>query len=214
MISRAPWEGVASRSRPTSSAAARTCAAVSRSAGTRRVLDRTLELAAMAAEVLALRPVLFDRDAPIAGLDVVFSLVGGSFAACGLDRLAPAARQPQRPADDRDRLRVLHLAAAGPARRRRSRHALGAARRHVDLLFVALLLTLLTRGRLQPRARPLARRRLRGAARASLQVAWMLFAELDGRQPAARVPGRGRRARDRPGAARDCSPAAARRPSR
>jgi signal transduction histidine kinase len=36
------------------------------------------------AEALALRPVLFERDAPIAGLDVVFSLVGGSFAAFGL----------------------------------------------------------------------------------------------------------------------------------
>jgi signal transduction histidine kinase len=35
-------------------------------------------------EAIALRPVLFDRDTAIAGLDVVFSLVGGSFAAFGL----------------------------------------------------------------------------------------------------------------------------------
>jgi signal transduction histidine kinase len=43
-----------------------------------------LWLLAAAAEALALRPVLFDADAPINGLDVVFSLVGGSFAAFGL----------------------------------------------------------------------------------------------------------------------------------
>jgi signal transduction histidine kinase len=40
--------------------------------------------AAIAAEVLALRPVVIDTDAPINGLAVVFSLVGFSFAACGL----------------------------------------------------------------------------------------------------------------------------------
>ena len=36
------------------------------------------------AEAVALRPVLFDREAPIQGIEVVFTLVGGSFAACGL----------------------------------------------------------------------------------------------------------------------------------
>ena len=40
--------------------------------------------AAVAAELLALRPALFDRDAPVQGLEVVFACVGGSFAACGL----------------------------------------------------------------------------------------------------------------------------------
>jgi signal transduction histidine kinase len=40
--------------------------------------------AAIVAELLALRPVLFDHEGPIVGLDVVFSLVGGSFAAFGL----------------------------------------------------------------------------------------------------------------------------------
>src|SRR3954447_23169529 len=39
---------------------------------------------AAVAEAIALRPVLFDRETAIAGLDVVFSLVGGSFAAFGL----------------------------------------------------------------------------------------------------------------------------------
>ena len=40
--------------------------------------------AAVAAEVAVLRPALFDRDAPVQGLEVVFACVGGSFAACGL----------------------------------------------------------------------------------------------------------------------------------
>ena len=43
-----------------------------------------LWIATAAAEILALRPVLFDREAPIQGIAVVFTLVGGSFAACGL----------------------------------------------------------------------------------------------------------------------------------
>jgi signal transduction histidine kinase len=40
--------------------------------------------AAVAAEVAVLRPALFDRDAPVQGLEVVFACVGGSFAACGI----------------------------------------------------------------------------------------------------------------------------------
>ena len=43
-----------------------------------------LWIAVAAAEILALRPVLFDREAPIEGIEVVFTLVGGSFAGCGL----------------------------------------------------------------------------------------------------------------------------------
>src|SRR5919109_4582776 len=43
-----------------------------------------LWIAVVVAEALALRPVLLDREAPVEGIDVVFSLVGGSFAACGL----------------------------------------------------------------------------------------------------------------------------------
>src|SRR5215207_523832 len=43
-----------------------------------------LWIAVVVAELLALRPVLFDREAPIQGLAVVFTLIGGSFAACGL----------------------------------------------------------------------------------------------------------------------------------
>src|SRR5215213_2890198 len=40
--------------------------------------------AAVAAELAVLRPALFDRDAPVQGLEVVFACVGGSFAACGI----------------------------------------------------------------------------------------------------------------------------------
>jgi signal transduction histidine kinase len=40
--------------------------------------------AAVAAELAVLRPALFDRDAPVEGLEVVFACVGGSFAACGI----------------------------------------------------------------------------------------------------------------------------------
>jgi signal transduction histidine kinase len=43
-----------------------------------------LWVAAIICEALALRPVLFDREAPVQGIEVVFTLVGGSFAACGL----------------------------------------------------------------------------------------------------------------------------------
>ena len=42
-----------------------------------------LWVAVVAAEALALRP-LFQRDEPVQGIDVVLTLVGGSFAACGL----------------------------------------------------------------------------------------------------------------------------------
>src|SRR5690349_4785437 len=48
------------------------------------VLWLALGALAAAAEALTLRPVLFDREAPIQGLDVVFGLVGGSFVAFGL----------------------------------------------------------------------------------------------------------------------------------
>src|SRR5918997_3942416 len=50
----------------------------------RHAVLAALWIAAVAAELLALRPVLFDRDAPVQGIEVVFTLIGGSFAACGL----------------------------------------------------------------------------------------------------------------------------------
>ena len=41
-------------------------------------------VAVVAAELVALRPVLWEREAPVQGIEVVLTLVGGSFAACGL----------------------------------------------------------------------------------------------------------------------------------
>src|SRR6185312_2737019 len=43
-----------------------------------------LWIVAITGEVLALRPVLFERDTPIQGYEIVLALVGGSFAFCGL----------------------------------------------------------------------------------------------------------------------------------
>ena len=65
---------------------------------------------AVAAEFGALVPILFGDD-PVAGADVVYRLVGGSFRGVRPDRLAAAAGQPQRPADDRDGLRPVRRAA-------------------------------------------------------------------------------------------------------
>jgi hypothetical protein len=55
-----------------------------RAAPPRQAVLVALWIAVVMAELLALRPVLFDREAPIQGIEVVFTLVGGSFAACGL----------------------------------------------------------------------------------------------------------------------------------
>jgi signal transduction histidine kinase len=48
------------------------------------VVRTVLWVATVIAEALALRPVLFDTPAPIQPVSVIFTLVGGSFAACGL----------------------------------------------------------------------------------------------------------------------------------
>ncbi len=55
-----------------------------RTAPPRRAVLIALWVAAVVSELVALRPVLFDREAPIQGIEVVFTLVGGSWAACGL----------------------------------------------------------------------------------------------------------------------------------
>src|SRR5215218_9155210 len=80
MVRWAPWEiGVA----PPAATGANVLARL-RVAPPRRAVLIGLWATAAVAELLALRPVLFDREAPIQGLDVVFTLVGGSFAAFGL----------------------------------------------------------------------------------------------------------------------------------
>src|SRR5918999_700805 len=55
-----------------------------RTAPPRRAVLIALWVATVVFEALALRPVLLDREAPVQGIEVVFTLVGGSFAACGL----------------------------------------------------------------------------------------------------------------------------------
>ncbi len=138
-----------------------------------------LWIAAAVAEALALRPVLFDREAPIQGLDVVFTLIGGSFAAFGL------VAWRRRPDSHSGRLMTAtgFLFFVQPLLSQ-----LDSALAHtvrvlaVDwwiFFFVALILTLLTAGRLQSTLD-----RLLVASFAVplviLQVAWMLFDPAEG----------------------------------
>src|SRR5215208_3443453 len=109
----------------------------------------SLWIAVVVSELLALRPVLLDREAPIQGLDVVFTLVGGSFAAFGL--LAWRRRPDSRSG--------ILMTATGFAffvapllGQLDSPFALTVMTLFVDVwifFFVALILTLLTSGRLQ-----------------------------------------------------------------
>jgi signal transduction histidine kinase len=134
---------------------------------------------AAAAEALALRPVLFDRTDPIVGIDVVFTLVGGSFAAFGL---VAWRRRP----DSRSGMLMTATGFAffvSPLLSQLDAPLAGTVRTLlVDswiFFFVALLLTLLTRGRLES-----ARDRWLVASYALplvvLQVAWLLFLPDDG----------------------------------
>jgi hypothetical protein len=43
-----------------------------------------LWIVAITGEALSLRPVLFERETPIQGYEIVLALVGGSFTFCGL----------------------------------------------------------------------------------------------------------------------------------
>ena len=110
-----------------------------------------LWIAVAAAEVLALRPVLFDREAPIQGIEVAFTLVGGSFAACGL---IAWRRRP----DSRSGLLMVatgFLFFVSPLLSQLQGELANTLRvLFVDYWifpFVTLLLTLLTSGRLQSR---------------------------------------------------------------
>jgi signal transduction histidine kinase len=131
---------------------------------------------ALVAEVLVLRPILFTDEAPVSGIDVVFGLVGGSFAVSGL---VAWRRRPD------SRTGVLMTATgfaflASPLLRQLD----GALAYTVWSLivdywiffFVPVLLTLLTRGRMRGRLD-----RWLVAAYALplvlLQVVWLLFAE-------------------------------------
>jgi signal transduction histidine kinase len=116
----------------------------------RRGLWVALWAAVAACEALALRPVLFDHEGPIQGLSIVFSLVGGSFAAFGL---VAWRRRP-------DSYSGMLMTATGfaffvdPLLGQLVEPFPSTLRvLFVDywvFFFVALILTLLTRGRLQP----------------------------------------------------------------
>jgi signal transduction histidine kinase len=103
------------------------------------------------AELLALLPVVTDRGAPVTGPAIVFRLVGGSFAACGL---IAWRRRP-------DSLSGALMTATGFAffaqpllQARDSELAQTLGRLTADwwiIFFVALLLTFLTAGRLRTR---------------------------------------------------------------
>ena len=160
-----------------------------------------LWIAIVVAEALALRPVLFDREAPIQGIEVVFTLVGGSFAACGL---LAWRRRP----DSRSGLLMVATGflffVAPLLGQLEGELASTLWVLFVDYWifpFVTLILTLLTSGRLQTRFD-----RLLVASYAD--PAGHPAGRVDddrprGGPPAARLPERGRRARDRPGPARD-----------
>jgi signal transduction histidine kinase len=175
MISWAPWEGVASRLATgplhPSGAESRSRFAIRRHPAAFWI---GLWGAAIAAEALALRPVLFDREAPVQGIEVVFALVGGSFAACGL---VAWRRRP----DSRSGMLMTatgFLFFVGPLLSQLDGELANTVRAlFVDYWifpFVALILTLLESGRLQ---RPLDRL-LVASFLIPLgigQVAWMLF---------------------------------------
>ena len=80
MIRLAPWE-VMMRPPDTSGASVIARLAAARPRG---VPLTALWVAIVVAELVALRPVLWDREAPVQAIEVVLTLVGGSFAACGL----------------------------------------------------------------------------------------------------------------------------------
>ena len=85
MTSLAPWEVAAAETSATSLSRRRALLRSRFAAHTHgRAFWIALWAAAVAAELLALRPVVFDREAPIQGVEVVLTLIGGSFAACGL----------------------------------------------------------------------------------------------------------------------------------
>ena len=142
-----PWEQVAGDG-AASPAGAGACRSAASPAGGRRPVA-ALWIAAAVCELLVLRPALAGPrragPGPPGGLRAGRRLV----RRLRPRRLAAAPRQPQRGADDRHGLRVLHLPAA-VADRRAARGDAGEL--FVDLwsvLFVMLLLTLLTGGRLR-----------------------------------------------------------------
>ena len=147
MVSWAPGEVVVPQPQPFSAGVF----ARLRTAPPRRAVLIALWVATVVFEALALRPVLFDREAPIQGIEVVFTLVGGSFAACGLIAW-------QRRPDSRSGMLMTatgFLFFVSPLLSQVDGELVSTLRvLFVDYWvfpFVALMLTLLTSGRLQSR---------------------------------------------------------------
>jgi signal transduction histidine kinase len=180
MIRLSSWDAVAN-SFATRPVAARDTRVIGRFAAPERPLGFWLALwgAAIAAEFGALVPVIFPGEEHVAAEQVVYRLIGGSFAACGL---IAWRRRP----DSRSGL-LMTIAGVG--------FFLSATIGQLDApvaqtaailvqelwapFFVALLLTLLTGGRLESRVDWL----LVGAfvlALWVLQVVWLLFYEQEG----------------------------------
>jgi hypothetical protein len=145
----------------------------------RRAVLLLLAVAGVAAEVVALRPVLWDSDAPVDGVQVVFTLVGGSFVACGL---VAWRRRP----DSRSGMLMTATGFMFFVRPLLMQIDAPLAFTVMVLIsdcwvffFVALMLTLLTRGRLRPGLDPwlVASYAL---PLGILQIAWMLFWDPDG----------------------------------
>ena len=181
MVRLARWD-VAASTLGSSSAAARDNPAMGRFAAPERGLAFWLALwaLAIAAEFGALVPVIWPGEEHVETVQVIYRLIGGILRGVRADRVAPAARQPQRAADGRDRLRLLRLGRSSASSTRRSRRPRRSSSQELWApFFVALLLTLLTGGRLESRVDWL----LVGAFVLALwvmQVVWLLFYEQDG----------------------------------
>ena len=134
---------------------------------------------ALVGEVLVLRPLVIDPDVPISGIDVVFGLVGGSFAISGL------LAWHKRP----DSYTGVLMTATGFAffvspllRQIDGALAFTVWNLLVDVwifFYVPLLLTLLARGRMRTRVEPWLLVAY-AVPLVLLQVVWLLFAELEG----------------------------------
>jgi signal transduction histidine kinase len=152
MTSLAPWDATATET-PATSLTRRRELMRSRFAGRTHspALWIALWIATVVAELLALRPVLFEPAAPVKGVEVVLTLIGGSFAACGL--IAWRRRPDSRSGMLMTATGFLFFVAPLLGQLE------GALASTVRVLsfdwwifpFVALILTLLTSGRLQSR---------------------------------------------------------------
>ena len=175
MIRWAPWE-VVMRPPETSGARVLTGLAATRPRG---VPLAALWAVVVVAELVALRPVLWDRDAPAQGIEVVLTLVGGSFASCGLIawRRRPDSRSGALMAGTG--FVFLALRILSQLEGELASTVLVLCADWWIFFFVALILTLHTGGRLQSR---LDRQLVASYALPLVvgQVAWMMFAPVVG----------------------------------